>query len=448
MSLYARMTLGLAILTLLTLGGAFSVISVILDGYQERQLDTDLLHVARTEAIEAPANAFSFSSRPGHPASSDIGTLDRYGIIFDEHGNVIHSTRPFDAMVPHLNDFHAALDTPFDFAFREHRLRGVVVAIPGYQGRKLLIAASRDDLDGDSKFLRQAMAISLAVTLAWMVGATGWLVQRSMREHQRIAETLRRIASGEVDARVSENVSDVDLRRVGSDVDAIAGKLADLVEYQRRFITHAAHELRSPLAALHGELQQALRKERTAEEYRQSLLFASKASGRLGHLADELLELARAERTPRVAESVALDRVFGDVTESLRALASEKHITVECAKTPLHVSAFKSDVERIVSNLVDNAIRHSPEGGVVRVETEDGRDVRIRVRDEGPGVARADRQRIFEPFQRSPASRAEARGAGLGLAIARELARKHGGDIELEGEAGGSFVVSLPRATA
>lgn len=445
MSVHARMTFALALLTLLTLGGAFAVISVILDGYQERQLDVDLLHVARAEAVEAPGNAFSFSSRPGRPASSDIGTLDRYGIIFDEHGDVIHATRPFDAAFTHVRDFPSALDTPFDFAFRDHKLRGVIVAIPGYSGKKLLIAASRDDLDGDSRFLRKAMAVSLGVAVAWMVGATGWVVQRSMREHQRIAETLRRIASGEVDARVSEDVSDRDLRRVGSDIDAIARKLADLVEYQRRFITHAAHELRSPLAALHGELQQALRKERTAAEYRQSLAFASKASGRLGHLADELLALARAERTPVVAEPVALEGVFEEVTAALRALANEKHITLECRTPPIRVRGAKSDVERIVSNLVDNAIRHAPEGSVVRIEAEDGEVVQIRVRDAGPGVPPEDRQRIFEPFQRSAASRAEARGAGLGLAIARELAQKFGGDITLEDVAGGSFLVTLQR---
>lgn len=446
MTAHWRMAWGLALLTLLTLGGAFAVTSVVLDGYQEHQLDVELLKVARAEAEEAPANKFSFSPRPG-PAVSDIGTLDKYGIIFDERGRVVHATRPFEAAAPRLTDLPATLDAPFDFVFDELRLRGVLVSIPGFPDRRLLVASSREDLDGDSRFVRKAMAVAVAVAVAWMVGATEWLVQRSMREHQRIAETLRRIASGEVDVRVSENVFDRDLRRVGSDVDAIAKKLADLVEYQRRFITHAAHELRSPLAALHGELQQSLRKERTAEEYRQSLALASRASGRLGHLADQLLELARAERTRTPPERVSIGRSFDVVSESLGPLANEKGVTVHHEPVDVDVRAVGSDVERILMNLLDNAIRHCPSGGAVYLEVEPRRDdlVRIRVRDDGPGVPVEDRLRIFEPFQRSAVSRAEARGAGLGLAIARELARKHGGDIALEDRGYGCFVITLPR---
>ncbi len=447
MTIRWRMTLLLALLTLLTLGASFAVISLVLDRYQERQLDSELLAVARAEAEEAPANRFSFSPHPGPPVS-DIGTLDKYGIIYDERGRVVNATHPFGAAPPGLEDLQAEVDTPFDFWFGELQLRGIMVAIPGYPDRRLLVAASREDLDGDSRFLRKAMAISLAVALAWTVGATGWLVQRSMREHQRIAETLRRIASGEVDARVSEDVSAQDVRRIGSDVDAIARKLAALVEYQRRFITHAAHELRSPLAALHGELQQALRKERTADEYRQSIVFASRASGRLGRLADQLLELARAEATPPAAdEHASVDAVLHDVTEALRPLAMEKRVRIESSSRPCNVRAAATDIERIVSNLLDNAIRHSPTDGVVHLAVDDdgAESIEIRVRDRGPGVPAGDRARIFEPFQRSAAARAEARGAGLGLAIARELARKHGGDIRLEDGEGACFVVSLPR---
>lgn len=108
-----------------------------------------------------------------------------------------------------------------------------------------------------------------------------------------------RLAAGDTGARVSQSVSDRDLRRVGGDIDEIAERLARSIDYQRRFITHAAHELRSPLAALYGELQQTLRRERTADEYKQSLASALKASRRLKRLADDLLALARAERNKK-----------------------------------------------------------------------------------------------------------------------------------------------------
>lgn len=248
-------------------------------------------------------------------------------------------------------------------------------------------------------------------------------------------------------ARVSDNVSDHDLRRVAGDVDEIAQTLAELIEHQRRFIAHAAHELRSPLTALHGEIQQALRKERSPEEYRASLAFLLKASGRLKHLADELLELARAEHTTKTPSPVSIDLALGDVVESVQAIAREKGVTVQRTPTTCQVLAVQDDLERILRNLLDNAIRHSPRDGTVTVEVVSDDRLRLRVRDEGEGVLPAEREAVFEPFHRSPANRADAPGAGLGLAIARELARKHGGDVVV-GDAPNCFELSFPRIDA
>jgi two-component system heavy metal sensor histidine kinase CusS len=429
MNAYRRMTWGLSLLTLITLGVAFMAISLVLDRYQERQLDESLLKVATEEAVEAPENEFSFTTRPG-PAANDVGPLEKYGIIFDENGHPISFTHPFDKGAGPLPDFHLAeLEQPFDFVYANHPYRGVLVRIPSFPTRKLFLAASREDLDGDSRFVRRAMIIALAFSVLWLIGAIRWLVNRNMREHQRVAEILHRVATGDVKARVAkEEVSD-DLRVVAGDVDEIAQKLAALIDHQRRFIAHAAHELRSPLAALHGEIQQALRKERSGDEYRTSLAFLLRASARLKHLADELLGLARAEIVTRKPEPVSLDLALADVVDSLAPLAKEKGIKIVRDPTSCAVLAVRDDIERVLRNLLDNAIKHSPSGGVVRLEIETGEKVNVRVRDEGRGVRPEDREMIFEPFHRGPAERADGDGAGLGLAIARELARRHGGDV-------------------
>ncbi len=443
MTAHGRLTWGLSILTLLTLGAAFAIIAVLLDREQEKQLDTALLDVAHVEAAEAPGNHFSFTARPG-PAANDVGPLDKYGVIFDDGGNVLAATPPFDAAPPRLGDFAPAIDRPFDFMFGGRAYRGVLASIPGYPNHRVLLASSRDDLDGDSRYVRQAMLIALGVSTAWLTLMIGWMVRRNMREHRRIAEILHQLAEGDVTARVAGEVSDRDLRQVGTDVDAIAKRLAQVLEQRRRFIAHAAHELRSPLTALRGGLQQALRKERSAEEYRASLGFLFRASDRLTHLADELLELARAEQAPVASGPVSVDLVLGDVVDSLRPLAEEKRVVVNREVTDASVRADPRDLERIVRNLLDNAIRHSPEGGEVRLEVERGDVVRVRVRDQGSGVPPGERERVFSPFHRSADARRDARGAGLGLAIARELARRHGGDVVVGEEDGSSFVVSLP----
>ncbi|MCL2726001.1 MAG: HAMP domain-containing histidine kinase [Polyangiaceae bacterium] len=442
MTIDRRMTWGLSLLTFVTLGLAFAAISLVLDRYQERQLDESLLDVARAEADEAPSNGFSFTTRPG-PAANDVGPLEKYGLMFDEEGYPLAATPPFDTSEASLPDPHHALDVPFNFTFASRKYRGIVVAIPGYAGRRLLLAASRDDLDSDSWFVRTELAIALFVSVAWLVGAIRWLVRRNMREHRRIAEILHRIAGGDVGARVSNEVSDGDLRKVGSDVDEIAQKLAELVGHQRRFIAHAAHELRSPLAALHGEIQQALRKDRSNDEYRASLAFMQKASARLKHLADELLELARVEHVAAAPAPVPIADVMKDVVESLEPLAREKGVTVSCDAAPCEVLAEQGDVERILRNLLDNAIRHSPSDGTIQLELVVDENVRVCVRDEGDGVRFEDREAIFDPFHRAPANRVAAHGAGLGLTIARGLARKHGGDVFVGSERN-CFVLSLP----
>ncbi len=440
------MTWGLLLLTLVTLAASFASISVVLDRYQERELDQALLVVARAEAEEAPLNHFSFSPGPG-PAANDVGPLEKYGVMFDDQGAPLSATAPFDAAAPRLETLDSALETPFDFTFADRRYRGVVVGIPGYPQRRLLLAASRNDLDGDSRFVRKAMGIAFAASVAWLFAAIGWIIRRNMREHRRIAETLRRIATGDTRARVAGEVSDLELRRVGSDVDEIAERLGHLVRNQRRFIAHAAHELRSPLAALHGELQSVLRKERTVEDYKKSLTFSLRASTRLKHLADELLELAKAEEAAEQAEPVSLGEVLSDVVESLAPLASEKDVRIVHHANELLVMARPRDLERVVRNLLDNAIRYSPRGGEVRIRVAVDEAVAVHVDDDGPGVPLEERERIFEPFHRSPEARTEARGAGLGLAIARELAQQHGGDLHM-GARPSEFVLQLRRAPA
>lgn len=448
MKLRIRLTLTIALMTALAMGCAFAAVDAAFVGLQRRQLDEAILEIARAEAAEAPSSNFQFSDRPG-PAANDVGPLAKYGIIYDERGGILAVTSPFDRAPPSRDSFPRMLNVPFDVRFESQHLRGVLVAIPDRPDRVVLLATSREDLDGDEAFLARAMLIAFAFVLTWASFVAYWVAGRLTRDHHAIATVARRVAHGDLSARVASKSPDPELAQLGRDIDEMVERLSELMVAQRRFTAHAAHELRSPLTALYGELQQALRKERDSEGYKKSITHALHATKRLRMLADDLLVLASAQHDDGAATTPSSVRhAIEDACKLATEQAPERAVTVEIAGgEKALVAARNGDITRLFRNLIENAIRHSPDGAVVRIEVAEAIDatVEIVISDEGPGVTSPDREHIFEAFYRSSSARCTA-GSGLGLGIAREIARGHGGDVRLDDSAaakGARFVVML-----
>jgi two-component system OmpR family sensor kinase len=219
-----------------------------------------------------------------------------------------------------------------------------------------------------------------------------------------------------------------------------------LKETQQRFIANASHELRSPVTTLLGELTFALRRDRDAATYRESIEEALESARRLKVVAEDLLALARIGATQQPLESVPLSEVTRAAAESTRPEAEARGVTLEIACDGPAVQGHAGDLERLLRNLVENAIRHSPRGGRVRIEAQhESGHIRLKVSDDGPGVPPDVRERIFEPFFRLTGDRAKEGGAGLGLAIGRGIARAHGGDLWVDDcLQGARLVVRLP----
>ncbi|MGC4094561.1 MAG: sensor histidine kinase [Polyangiaceae bacterium] len=163
------------------------------------------------------------------------------------------------------------------------------------------------------------------------------------------------------------------------------------------------------------------------------------------------MSLARAEHTPDDDfEPVRLLGVFEQVARELAPQLSEKHIELVQQLAGLSVHGRALDLQRLLRNLVDNALRHAPAHSTIHCTADvDGPLVTLRVSDQGPGVSDSDRERIFEPFFRSPETRGTAQqGSGLGLSIVREIARAHGGDVRVESsQQGATFAVELLKAS-
>jgi two-component system heavy metal sensor histidine kinase CusS len=448
-----RLIASVTLVTAVSLSGSFATVAALFDYSQRTSFDAALLHVAHTESREASQYNFRFSARPG-PADSDVGPLRDFGVIYGENGDVLAATAPFEQRAPRLRDLPQAHEQPFDFWFEDAHLRGVLVPIPSAPDKLVLIASSRAKLDATSSFLHRAMFVAFLVAAAWASALVVWLIRRWTLHHENIATVARRVAKGDLDARVTTHASDIDEAQLGRDIDQMIDRLSALVTAQVRFTANAAHELRSPIAAVYGELQQTLRKPRDSAGYRAGIERALVGAERLKQLVDDLLTLARpTQGEPDTA--VDVDLVLKAALLPLEDWARERDVRIEVRpeREASKVVGRARDLERMFRNLVENAVNHSEPGGRVALSSTLARpdQVEIRVVDDGPGVPGDERERIFEPFYRGGAGRAGAQhGSGLGLAIAREVARAHHGDIEVDaardGSCGACFVVRLPRA--
>jgi signal transduction histidine kinase len=454
-SFQVRFVGAIAAAHLLALGGAFLGVGRLVNAAQERQFDDALRREAREEIGEIAAGGASrlrISPRLG-PSPDDVGPLTKYAVLYDPDGEVLDATPAWEAQVPALPDLHDAdID---DLELAGQRLRGLVAQIPGYPGVTLLLAAPRTDLDADAQYLSRAMLAVFCLSLLATALLSLVVVRRLTHVHARIAQVARRVSNRDLSARVGPVDGAPEIVQLAADVDAMIGRLESLLQRQSEFITHAAHELRSPLTTLYGELSYATRHERDAHSYREAITDALDSTRRLMALADDLLLLARAERGPAPThDPVELAQVCAQAVALVRAEAAASQVRVEVDVEPLTLQGDPLALVRLIRNLVENAVGHAPPGSTVELRgRRSGQRARVRVRDYGRGVAAEDVDQIFQPFFRGRQERASDRpGTGLGLAIADEIARRHGGSITLRTDEavdpGACFEIDLPLAAS
>jgi two-component system, OmpR family, sensor kinase len=450
-SFRARFVGAISAVNLLTLAAAFVSVVLWVDGSQEQQFDDVLRREAQEEVVEigsAGGERLQISPRL-RPNPDDLGPWTKYAVLYTDDGEVLDVTASWRGAPP---PFHELAQPVGDLELRGEALRGLVTVIPGHPDTWLLLAAPRRELDESSRYLSQVMALVFGFAFVTTLVLSSGVVARLTRVHQRIAEVARRVSAREMHARVGQVDGAPEIVQLARDIDEMIARLDVLLEAQSTFIAHAAHELRSPLTALYGELSHALRRSRDAEQYRAAIEEALDASRRLKNLADDLLALARIGRAPARPETVV--DLVETCSEAVAMLGGEAHgreVRVETRIEPMTVRGDAMDLARLVRNLLENAIGHAPPGSVVGIEGHsEGADAIVRVRDEGPGVCEGDVERVFQPFFRGAQERASTRpGSGLGLAIAREIAGHHGGSLAVERgdpEAGACFVLRLPLA--
>ncbi|HUV09884.1 MAG TPA: HAMP domain-containing sensor histidine kinase, partial [Acidimicrobiia bacterium] len=309
-------------------------------------------------------------------------------------------------------------------------------------------AATLEPVEESGSTLVGLLATWLPVLLL-VVAVVCWIVVgRAMRPVERIRAEVAGIGDRELDRRVPEPGSGDEIDRLAQTMNRMLMRLETAVERQRRFVADASHELRSPLSVMRADLEVDLAHPDHAD-WRRTEGEVLAETIRLERLVDDLLVLARADAGSLVVPDhlVDLDEI---VLEEATRSRTGNGVTIDVSRVSgAQTRGDSLSLRRVVRNLLDNARSHAHATVRVELGEADG-SVILTVADDGPGIAESDRARVFERFARVDDARDRVQGgAGLGLAIAREVVGAHGGVVRVaDADFGARFVVTLPASSA
>ena len=308
---------------------------------------------------------------------------------------------------------------------------------------------------------QQVKAAGVFITLAslLLLGATVWLafwgIRRGLLPLQTLAQQAAQVSAQSWQLHPPKEAEEIEeLRPLTESMTQMLARLESSFVQQREFLGNAAHELKTPVAVLKSTLQSLLQRSRSSEEYRAGLQAALQDLDRLEQLLQWMLRLARAERWAQDARRRGLDLIdinstCEEAVERIRSLAQSRNTDIQLSTDgPVPFRADPEDLQLVWTNLLENAVRYSPEGGSVEVAvTHDDQNARVVFQDRGLGIAAEDLPHIFDRFYRGDPSRTRTTGGfGLGLAIAKALVEAYGGSIAAESAPGKGtrMTVTLP----
>ena len=274
-----------------------------------------------------------------------------------------------------------------------------------------------------------------------------WLVSRSLRPIADISAAAAKIAGGDLSQRISTGDTDSELGQLAEVLNSTFARLEASFAQQARFTADAAHELRTPVSVLLTHTQNALNTKGATEEHTEAFAACQRAAQRMRSLIESLLWLARFDSGEQTLRKVRFDlaRRVSDCVELVRPLAAARGISFHLDLLPAECTADPDEIDRVITNLVTNAIHHNSEQGQVWVTTRaDGHSVLLRVADQGPGIPAEHLGHVFERFFRADKSRSRASGGtGLGLAITKAVVDSHQGTIRAESPSAGGAVFTV-----
>ncbi len=304
---------------------------------------------------------------------------------------------------------------------------------------ELAAATSLEDVETILGELRSLLLWIFPINLAVAILGGSWISRRALAPVDRMTHAVKSISVQNLSQRLEAPQTGDELQHLAETWNEVLERLETAIQRVRQFTADASHELRTPLSLIHSTADLALRRERPAEDYRQALQQIKDEAQTMAGLTESLLLLARADarQIEMPLAPTDLARVVGDVVKGSVAFGEARGVQLSARVEGRPIApANEEGIRRLLLILIDNAVKHTPPGGVVNVSAiPDHTGVLLEVRDNGSGIPDGALPHVFERFYRADPSH-QGEGAGLGLAIAQVIAQAHGAEIAVESQQG------------
>jgi two-component system, OmpR family, sensor kinase len=450
-SIRLRTTLATVVIAAVAVGGADAASFVLLHRYLDGRAASEVRTVAET-ASSATANGtpLTFDLFPGADRPVIVEVRSSTGTLLQRIGSPADARLIPAGLVGHVNKARS-VDTG------DGPPKYEAIAVPDGSGRLVVAVIS---LSSEVETLRHLLVINLwvgVVVLAALAVVAAFILKRSLRPLNRIADTADAIAAGRIAERVPRTSSRTEIGRVSTAINRMLEQIEaafaqrDATERRlRQFLADASHELRTPLTSIRGYAELFRRgADREPGDLAKAMAAIESEGERMSRLVEDLLLLARLDdASPLEHEEVDLARVIDEAVDAARVVDPARSYGFELRGGDLIALGDRGRLRQVLDNLLTNVRQHTPPGTAAYVTARrEGDDVVVLVEDDGPGVPEELRAGIFDRFFRPDGGRGrDTGGAGLGLAIARSIVIAHGGSIEAHDveRHGIAFTVRLP----